>query len=157
MDERRELHALGQLLHGTRLTLTQLAANSGIHRRQFFYYVSGTHFPIRRNRLKIAGALRQHAAKMLVAARMIEESVKLDPDTLQPNEVFDRLGVPKDFSREEAQIYQDVLQLEVSYRRQLRGEWQRFLGEATRRGFTFQQAAKFWQEKKRAREEKEEA
>jgi hypothetical protein len=65
--------------------------------------------------------------------------------------------VPKDFSREEAQIYQDVLQLEVSYRRQLRGEWQRFLGEATRRGFTFQQAAKFWQEKKRAREEKEEA
>jgi hypothetical protein len=149
VDERRELRAFGQLLQSTRLTLKALAESAEINQRQFIAYISGEHFPIRRNRLKIALAMRKHAAKMLVAARMIEESVKLDPSTTKPGELFDRLGVPHDFSREEARIYQDVLQLEVDYRKSFRGEYQMFVGQATRHGFTFQQAAKFWHEKKK--------
>jgi len=145
----RSLEALNELIHGVKLTLKDLAIISGVNDRNFRYWCNGKKYPSSKSRLKLAKGIRKHAAKMLVTARMLEESVAINYDkNLEPGEMFDRLGTPSTLNKKERQLYRDIMGLETGYRKSKASPWAKFLGEKTRGGLTFREAVDLWNEQK---------
>jgi transcriptional regulator with XRE-family HTH domain len=144
------LSALSRVLENVKFSVRDLADISGIHERQLWYWFSGERYPVARNRLRLARAIRKQAARMLVTARMLEESASLNPPDLIPDELMERVGTPQDYTKAEAMAYRQILGLEASYRKHRTSEYAKFTGKLMKEGVPLAEAARLWHQTKNA-------
>ena len=145
MATNRPPAALKQLLNNVTFTYRDLAALSAVHERSIWYWLAGQRYPIARNRLKIAQGIRKQAARMLVSARMLEESVRIDPAD-EVSVIFDRLGTPENLTKQEATLYKEILGLEATYRKRKTNKYTEYVAIHRRQGHSMKEVAQMWRQ-----------
>jgi len=138
---------LARALRSLAFNQLDLAKWAGVSLRTMVYWLGGKKFPNKEHCIRLSEGLRRRAARMLVTARILEDTVGVQSGEPMPSIVIDSQPLPGGYTKKDAERYQQIVGRLPDWRKSQLSDYQLFTKYWRERGLEMEEIGRLWVER----------